>query len=79
MTMKKAILCMMMTAALAACGVKPGDVKPPSGAEGLYPGTYPQPEAGQTAYDLEMSRIRAEKAAAEAAAQPEDKPDWSIR
>jgi hypothetical protein len=83
-TTRKAILCIMTATALTACGVKPGNVKPPSGSEDLYPATYPHPGASQNAYDLEMARIQGKRAEAERAAKAAEeadrnKPDWSVR
>lgn len=84
MTMKKAILCVMIAASLAACGVKPGKVKPPSGSRDIYPATYPAPTDDQTSYDAQMSKIqdaqaKAEAATAAAKAEAENKPEWSVR
>jgi len=41
------ILCAgLLSSPLAACGVKPGDVSPPPGAENNgFPHTYPNPDA----------------------------------
>ena len=43
--MKPILLSLLAVALLAACGVKPSNVKPPEGAKGIYPRTYPAPEA----------------------------------
>jgi len=42
--MKKILICLLAVSVLAACGIKPGNVKPPEGAKGIYPHVYPNPE-----------------------------------
>jgi len=42
--MKKVIICLLAVTALAACGVKPSNVKPPEDATTIYPRIYPNPE-----------------------------------
>lgn len=42
--MKKTIICVLALTALAACGVKPSNVKPPADATTVYPRVYPNPK-----------------------------------
>lgn len=61
--MKKLIVCITFALALSACGVKPGNVKPPEGARDIYPNTYPYPD--QSALDADAAQARAAAAKAE--------------
>ncbi len=42
---KKIILCVLIAASLAACGVRPKHLKAPEGSTTVYPQTYPTPDA----------------------------------
>lgn len=40
--MKTILMCVLAISLLSACGVKPGNVKPPEGARDIYPHSYPR-------------------------------------
>jgi hypothetical protein len=64
LAMKKLVVCVTLILAVAACGVKPSNVKPPSGARDIYPSTYPYPD--QDALNADKAKAdAAEKAAAQ--------------
>jgi hypothetical protein len=58
-----------MVSALAACGVKPKNVKPPEGAQGVYPSVYPYPDEDMIA----ANKAQAEANAAIKAAKEKEK------
>jgi hypothetical protein len=50
--MKKLVVPALLCFALAACGVKPGSVDPPEGAErSKFPRTYPSPATNSAPKD----------------------------